>query len=120
MKVPVLLRTWPSESDLQLAKGLTSILAGLVGGLTLGRTRVGVLTAQLSNTLHSSAKLDYQGTGFRFAKALHLKLLNMNLRPDGQSGHRDIVWNAECSVSNDNERLAQAAAATANRVAIRK
>jgi hypothetical protein len=86
---------------------LTNILAELVGGLTLGRARVEVSTAQLfSNTIYTSAKLDYQGTGFRFAAPLHLKLLNKRCEGDpelaaivshiGSSGY--CVWNTECSV----------------------
>ena len=72
------------EEPLAIGKSLTNILAELVGGLTLGRTRVEASTAHLfSNTLYTSAKLDYQGTGFRFAAPLHLKLLNK--RCEGRS-----------------------------------
>jgi hypothetical protein len=46
-------------------------LAELVGGLTLGRTHVEAPTADLfSNTIYTSAKLYYQGTGFRFAHSI--------------------------------------------------
>lgn len=84
----------------------------LVGGLTLGRAHVEGPTARLlSNTMYTSAKLDYQSTGVRFVAPPLPKLLNrkrqwtiLNLRPGRESSpHRDTRFGTlNASVSNGN------------------